>query len=172
MKRYFMTIREACRLTLEAATQGKGGCIFILDMGEEISIVELAEQMIRLSGLKPHEDIPIVFSGLRPGEKLHEKLWYDYEKPERTIHEKVFVAKPNCHVLENYEKDIAHILTLARRFKIDAMLEKIKEVVPEFEYTGPAAGQSDRKGKDQVKSNGASQKLGIVLKDMGIGVGV
>ena len=86
--RFFMTIPEACRLVLEAGSMGKGGEIFIFDMGKSVRIVELAKKMIRLSGLIPNQDIAIEFSGLRPGEKLYEELLNDKELAVPTHHEK------------------------------------------------------------------------------------
>src|SRR5205807_1048540 len=92
MKRYFMTIPEACQLVLQAATMGKGGEMFILDMGEPIKVVDLAKDLIQLSGFGPDE-IPIVFTGIRPGEKLHEELCIAEEKAEKTRHPKIFIGR-------------------------------------------------------------------------------
>ncbi len=91
--RYFMTIPEASRLVLEAATMGQGGEIFLFDMGKPVKILDLAERMIKLSGLKPYEDIDIVFSGLRSGEKLYEELLCESENTLPTYHKKIFKAK-------------------------------------------------------------------------------
>lgn len=93
MTRYFMTIPEASQLVLQAAALGKGGEIFVLDMGEPVKVLELAEDMIRLSGLTPYEDIDIVFSGIRKGEKLFEELEITGEGLERTLHPKIFIGK-------------------------------------------------------------------------------
>lgn len=93
MKRYFMTISEAVALVLQAAALAKGGEIFVLDMGEPVRIVELAEEMIALSGLRPHEDIPIVFTGIRPGEKLFEELDVSERSAYKTGHARIFVSK-------------------------------------------------------------------------------
>ncbi|EIJ41562.1 putative nucleoside-diphosphate sugar epimerase [Beggiatoa alba B18LD] len=92
ISRYFMTIPEACQLILQAGTMGKGGEIFVLDMGKPIKISYLAEQMIRLSGHRPNHDIPIIYTGLRAGEKLHEELFYAEEKLNPTPHPKILLA--------------------------------------------------------------------------------
>ncbi|MGC4079581.1 MAG: aminotransferase class I/II-fold pyridoxal phosphate-dependent enzyme [Rubrivivax sp.] len=92
MTRYFMTIPEACQLILQAGTMGKGGEIFILDMGQPVKIVDLARDLIRLSGLRPDEDIEIAFSGIRPGEKLFEELSSSAENASKTRHPKIFVG--------------------------------------------------------------------------------
>ena len=86
--RYFMTIPEACRLVLEAGTMGKGGEIFIFDMGEPVKIADLAKRMIELSGLQVDKDIEIKYTGLRPGEKLYEELLNNKENTKETPHEK------------------------------------------------------------------------------------
>jgi len=93
MKRYFMTISEAVSLVLQAAALAKGGEIFVLDMGEPVKIVELAEEMIALSGLRPYEDVPISFTGIRPGEKLFEELDVSDRSAYRTGHARIFVSK-------------------------------------------------------------------------------
>src|SRR5207248_5092565 len=89
MQRYFMTIPEACQLVLQASTMGKGGEIFVLDMGEPVRIVDLARNLILLSGLRPGEDIKIEFTGIRPGEKLYEELAHLEEETLPTEHERI-----------------------------------------------------------------------------------
>jgi FlaA1/EpsC-like NDP-sugar epimerase len=93
MRRYFMTIPEAAQLVLQASTIGNGGEVFILHMGEQVSILELAEALISLSGMKPHEDIKIVEIGIRPGEKLNEELTFETEAAAATSHPKIFISK-------------------------------------------------------------------------------
>jgi FlaA1/EpsC-like NDP-sugar epimerase len=93
MRRFFMTIPEAVQLVLQSSVIGRGGEVFTLDMGEPIKIVDLARDMIELSGLKVGRDIDIVFSGMRPGEKLYEELFLPGEEYRRTQHQKIFIAR-------------------------------------------------------------------------------
>jgi FlaA1/EpsC-like NDP-sugar epimerase len=93
MTRYFMTIPEAVALVLQAATMGKGGEVFVLDMGEPVKISTLAEDLIKLNNLEPYVDIDIIYTGLRPGEKLFEELLTAEEGTDKTYHEKIFMAR-------------------------------------------------------------------------------
>jgi FlaA1/EpsC-like NDP-sugar epimerase len=107
--RYFMTIPEAVSLVIQAGAMAKGGEIFILDMGEPVKIIKLAEDLIKLSGFEPYTEIPIKITGLRPGEKLYEELILDEEGVTATKHKKIFVAKPtniNYEELENSLKEL------------------------------------------------------------------
>jgi FlaA1/EpsC-like NDP-sugar epimerase len=104
MTRFFMTIPEASQLVLQAATQGEGGEVFILDMGEPVKIVDLARDMIRLSGLT-EDDVKIMFTGLRPGEKLYEELSLDEEEVDTTQHKKIFVARKGAPTFDVIEED-------------------------------------------------------------------
>jgi len=122
--RYFMLIPEACELVLQAGAIGKGGEIFILDMGEPIKIVDLAQNMIELSG---RDDIEIEFTGLRPGEKLYEELLID-ESDMHTEYDSITVAPPTEYRLENLEKDIAALLVAKNQ------LEVLQKIVPEFNH--------------------------------------
>ena len=98
MERYFMTIPEAVQLVLQASVLGRGAEVFVLDMGKPVKIVDLAREMLKLSGLEPGRDIDIVFSGIRPGEKMSEALFMAQERHRRTKHEKIFVAPPSAPV--------------------------------------------------------------------------
>ena len=138
MKRFFMTIEEACRLVLEAAAIGKGGCIFGLDMGEPIWIVDLAKQMAALASSKPVEEIPIQFTGVRSGEKFSEELWYPYEKPLMSDNPKILYVKNSNSITEGFEEKIRGILDDARNMEIESMLLKIKEIIPEYNTSGNA----------------------------------
>jgi len=122
--RYFMLIPEACELVLQAGAIGSGGEIFILDMGEPIKIVDLAQKMISISG---RDDIEIVFSGLRPGEKLYEELLID-DSDCTTEYESITVARPTKYDTDRLNKDIEELLTT------DDKLSKLKEIVPEFDH--------------------------------------
>jgi FlaA1/EpsC-like NDP-sugar epimerase len=136
MKRYFMTIPEASQLVLQAATMGKGGEIFVLDMGEPVKIVDLARELITLSGFRPGEDIEIVFTDPRPGEKLFEELRIEGEDMQRTRHPKISIWK---NILINRDKlraGIDELLDIARNQNHSEIIYKIKELVPE--YTGNA----------------------------------
>lgn len=130
--RYFMTIPEACRLVLEAGSMGEGGEIFIFDMGKSIKIVELAKKMIRLSGLVPHQDIAIEFSGLRPGEKLYEELLNDLENTMPTHHEKIMVAQVREYNFQTISNHILELISLSCEYKDRQVVIKMKEIVPEF----------------------------------------
>ena len=130
--RYFMTIPEACRLVLEAGTMGKGGEIFIFDMGEPVKIADLAKRMIELSGLQVDKDIEIKYTGLRPGEKLYEELLNNKENTKETPHEKIRVAAVREY---DYKDVITHIhvlIELSLRVQILPMVREMKVFVPEF----------------------------------------
>jgi FlaA1/EpsC-like NDP-sugar epimerase len=109
MTRYFMTIPEAMQLVMQAGAIGEGGEIFILDMGEQVSILELARSMIRLSGFELGKDILIEFSGIRPGEKLHEKSVWDDEEALPTKHKKILMVKNTRLDIARFKEDILQL---------------------------------------------------------------
>lgn len=127
--RFFMLIPEACRLVLEAGTMGKGGEIFVFDMGEPVKIVDLAKRMIRLSGAK---DIEIKFSGLREGEKLFEEVLNDAEQTKSTVHPKIKVAAVREYPYELALQNEIELYNLSTTFDDMAIVKKMKEIVPEY----------------------------------------
>ncbi len=137
VRRFFMTIPEAVQLVLQAATLGGGGEIFALDMGEPIRIVDLAQDLIRLSGLQVGRDIDIEFIGLRPGEKLYEELFVPGESYERTLREKIFVARNGARpTLEQHARLYAtmdELIAAAQRGDANAVRALLAVIVPEFE---------------------------------------
>lgn len=133
--RYFMTITEACQLVLEAGAMGKGGEIFIFDMGKSVKIVELAKKMIKLSGLELNKDIEIVYTGLRQGEKLYEELLSNSENTIATHHKKIMIAKVKRYEMDDVEKSL-EALTSALMDKQDSkyfeLVRAMKNMVPEY----------------------------------------
>ena len=130
--RYFMTIPEACSLVLQAGTMGAGGEIFVFDMGQPVKIYDLATRMISLSGLRPGEDIEIVETGLRPGEKLYEELLNDKEMTMATRHNKIMVAKVRIY---DYNEVCGHLDTLRQLTELGEyhdIVAEMKRMVPEY----------------------------------------
>lgn len=130
--RFFMTIPEACQLVLEAGAMGKGGEIFIFDMGESVKIVDLAKKMIKLSGLILDKDISIVFTGLRPGEKLYEELLADQENTLPTHHKQIMIAKVKDVDPAAAFASIDQLIALFGKQDNKVLVKKMKELVPEF----------------------------------------
>jgi len=130
--RYFMTIPEACQLVLQAGTMGKGGEIYVFDMGKPVKILDLAERMIRLSGLTPYEDIDITFSGLRPGEKLYEELLNDESLTLPTHHPKIMISKVSAPEFSNMKKRVKELIKTATRHKDKKVVKLLKDLVPEY----------------------------------------
>jgi FlaA1/EpsC-like NDP-sugar epimerase len=130
--RYFMTIPEACQLVLEAGAMGKGGEIFVFDMGDKVKIIDLAEKMIRLSGLEPYKDVQIVFTGLRPGEKLFEELLNEKENILPTHHEQIMIGKVREYMAEDVNPKIEKLILLFNGQNNNDLVGAIKEIVPEF----------------------------------------
>jgi len=132
MRRYFMTIPEASQLVLQAAAMGQGGEIFVLDMGEPVRIVDLARELITLSGFRPEEDIEIRFTGLRPGEKLFEELSIAGEDMLPTTHPKIAVWKNIPKDRDFLRSHIDELLEVAQTQDHAKIVQSIKILVPEF----------------------------------------
>ena len=132
MRRYFMTIPEACQLVLQASTMGKGVEIFVLDMGEPVKIADLARNLILLSGLRPEHDIRIIFTGPRPGEKLFEELNDEAEGLLPTHHEKINVFAGEALPWPEIERHLSRLRTSCRERNCDELVSAIRQVVPEY----------------------------------------
>lgn len=130
--RYFMTIPEAVQLVLEAGTMGHGGEIFVFDMGKPVKIIDMAKKMIQLAGYEEGRDIKIVFSGLRPGEKLYEELLATAELTLPTHHEKISIAKVRVYPYDDTSKSIDELIGATKTKNNEAIVRKMKEIVPEF----------------------------------------
>ena len=130
--RYFMTIPEACQLIMQAAVQGEGGEIFVLDMSEPVKIAYLAEQMIILSGKTPGEDIEIKYTGLRPGEKLYEELFHEQEQLSATTHDKILLAKTRIVDWDELQTDFSAMESASETFDEETLISLIKKLVPEM----------------------------------------
>jgi CheY-like chemotaxis protein len=156
-----MTIPEAAALVMEAGLMGQGGEIFILEMGKQIKILDLAYDMIRLSGLEPDKDIKIVFTGLRPGEKMYEALFAEDEELLKTSHEKIMVVESNK---ENGKNVIGHLEALEQivaREDIFSLLEQLKKMVPNYK-PNPQLLQKTMLPKEDKLSH---KKIDILIAD-------
>lgn len=133
IERFFMTIPEAVQLVLQASVIGNGGEIFVLDMGKALKIIDLAKDIIRLSGYEVDKDIKIISTGLRPGEKLYEELFIDGEKYEKTIHGKILIATNASHFIPN-QFEVNLELLIEKRFDSDkdSIINILKQLVPEY----------------------------------------
>ena len=130
--RFFMTIPEACRLVMEAATMSSGNQIFVFDMGKSVKIADLAKRMIKLAGLKLGEDIEIEYTGLRPGEKLYEEVLATAENTEPTSHDRIRIAKVREYNYEDAVRASDKLTELAKQVRIPEMVQLMKRIVPEF----------------------------------------
>lgn len=130
--RYFMTIPEACQLVIEAGCMGKGGEIFVFDMGKSVKIIDLARKMIRLSGLQEDKDIKIVFTGLRPGEKLYEELLADTENTLPTHHSQIMIGKAREYEYKEVNETIEKMISLFNTQDNERIVKHMKSIVPEF----------------------------------------
>lgn len=150
--RYFMTIPEASQLVLEAGTMGKGGEIFIFDMGESVKIFYLALNMIKLSGLRYPEDIDIKITGLRPGEKLYEELLADGENTLATYHKKIMISKTRELDYQKVKSEI-EALCITNRFQNNNIVLKMKQLIPEYKSNNSDYEKFDRRARVYEKSN-------------------
>ena len=145
MQRYFMTIPEAAQLVLQASVLGRGGEVFILHMGEPVKILDLAETLITLSGLKPYEDIPIVETGMRSGEKLHEELSFRSEQAIPTAHRKIFINKLATPEPETVRIALKVFARLVGDRNEDELRRFLGDLVPEAKLTPPASENSRKR---------------------------
>ena len=139
--RYFMLIPEACKLVLEAGTKGRGGEIFVFDMGKPVKIADLAERMIRLSGAK---HIEIKYTGLRDGEKLYEEVLNDKENTKPTFHEKIRIAQVREYDYDQVLKDVDELIAISRNYDNMATVRKMKEIVPEYKSNNSVYEELDK----------------------------
>ncbi|MDY6113754.1 MAG: polysaccharide biosynthesis protein, partial [Alloprevotella sp.] len=128
----FMTIPEACRLVMEAATMTCGNQIFVFDMGESVKIDHLARRMIELAGLVPDRDIKIAYTGLRPGEKLYEEVLSSAENTQPTQHDRIRIAQVREYDYSDAVKAVEELERLSRDVRIVEMVKYMKAVVPEY----------------------------------------
>lgn len=151
--RYFMTIPEASQLVLEAGTMGKGGEIFIFDMGESVKIYDLAKNMIKLSGLRYPEDIDIKITGLRPGEKLYEELLANGENTLSTYHKKIMISRTRELDHESVKAEIEE-LCITNRFQNNNIVMKMKSLIPEYKSNNSEYEKFDTRVKIYKKAKG------------------
>jgi FlaA1/EpsC-like NDP-sugar epimerase len=132
INRFFMTIPEACRLVMEAATLSRENQIFVFDMGTPVKIADLAKRMIRLAGFEPGRDIRIEYTGLRPGEKLYEEVLANDENTLPSFHPRIRIAKVREYQFAEVDEILHQMVRLAKDVNIPAMVDLMKETVPEY----------------------------------------
>lgn len=145
INRFFMTIPEACSLVLEAAVMSEGNEIFVFDMGEPVLIDHLARRMIELAGFIPDKDIPIVYTGLRPGEKLYEEVLSDEENTLPTAHERIRIAQVRHYPYEQAVQDVAQLKLLVKAVDASSLVKMMKDIVPEYISNNSKYEAYDRK---------------------------
>lgn len=139
VSRYFMSPSEACQLVLQAGAMGKGGEIFVFDMGSPVNILEMAEQLIRQAGYEPYQQIPIVITQLRSGEKLFEELFTNTSACQPTAFQKIWKATEKAPSFSKVSQQIEELMQLADRGEVVAVVEKMKEIIPEYKSSRSAS---------------------------------
>ena len=147
--RYFMLIPEAAQLVLQAGAFAKGGEVFVLDMGKPVKIYDLACDLIKLSGLEPNRDIKIVFTGLRPGEKLYEELLMSEEGLEDTLHNKIYVGKPTFEDMDTLKEKLEQLHDLLDLNDICEIKHQMQKIVPTYHY----------KNEDEIAADNADKEM-------------
>ena len=155
INRFFMTIPEACRLVMEAATISNGNEIFVFEMGEPVMIVELAEKMIKLAGYVPGKDIDIKFTGLRPGEKLYEEVLSNEENTIPTDHKKIKIAKVREYDFKSVAEQYDALVEVAKSGDVTNAVRSMKRIVPEFKSNNSAFELLDRELENEALKNRA-----------------
>ena len=144
MKRYFMTIPESAQLVLQASAIGKGGEVFILHMGEPVKIMDLAETLITLSGLRPHDDIKIIETGIRPGEKLYEELRFETEATSATEHPKIFINRLSGLIPDDLRRALLKLSAFIRDWDEEGLRSFLNDLLPEAHLNGHSQRQVAR----------------------------
>jgi FlaA1/EpsC-like NDP-sugar epimerase len=164
MTRYFMTIPEASQLVLQAGALGRGGEIFILDMGQPVCILDLAEDMIRLSGLQPYEDIDIIFTGIRHGEKLFEELEITGENLLKTAHPKIFIGKIAAYTSDEVGNIISNFQTAVGQHSDAKIRRLLNHFLPEAKITESETPERIEQGVAEEAFYTRTTNLGLVEK--------
>ena len=160
VERYFMTIPEAVQLVLQASVLGRGGELFMLDMGEPVKIVDLAKDLIRLSGLEIDRDIDITFTGLRPGEKLYEEMFMPSEAFARTEHAQIYIAQNGVYAgLPQLDEGVGALLQAAQRSDLPAVFAGLHTLVPGYRQLSQPSGAPDLAGVAVGASQGAPERV-------------
>lgn len=151
--RFFMTIPEACRLVMEAATMCNGNEIFVFEMGESVKIADLAKRMIELAGYEPDKEIKIKYTGLRPGEKLYEEVLSNEENTLPTTHQKIKVAKVREYKYANIVPELEHLALAARQIQILETVRLMKQIIPEFKSKNSCFEELDKQKESALSQS-------------------
>ncbi|MGQ9525262.1 MAG: polysaccharide biosynthesis protein [Armatimonadota bacterium] len=152
MMRYFMTTREAVSLVIQAGCMGEGGEVFVLDMGEPMNVMELAEALIRMSGKVPHEDIPIEICGIRPGEKLREEPLTSHEGTKATKHDRIFIAPLEHMIPDDLDRKLAHLALMAAAGDAEGIRSTLASLIPTYQpWTPPQVPTDDQADPDSLE---------------------